>query len=75
MIYDFATKKRWKPLPDLTIRLTETKWAPDGHRIYFISGINATDQLWVYDGRLRSYPPIRQITSDIGDYTSFLFQQ
>ncbi len=71
MIYDFATKKTMEATAGFDYTVDGAKWAPDGHRIYFISGINATDQLWVYDGRLRSYPPIRQITSDIGDYTSF----
>ena len=71
MIYDFATKKTMEATAGFDYTVDGAKWAPDGHRIYFISGINATDQLWVYDGRLSSYPPIRQITSDIGDYTSF----
>ncbi len=71
MIYDFITKKTTEATAGFDYTVDAAKWAPDGFRIYFISGINATDQLWVYDGRLRSYPPIRQLTTDIGDYTGF----
>ena len=71
MIYDFVSQKTTEATAGFDYTVDAAKWAPDGFKIYFISGINATDQLWVYDGRLRSYPPLRQLTTDIGDYTGF----
>jgi dipeptidyl aminopeptidase/acylaminoacyl peptidase len=71
MIYDLNSKKAIDATAGFDYSVENAKWAADGFKIYFISGINATDQLWVYDGRLRSYPPIRQLTKDIGDHTAF----
>jgi len=46
-------------------------WSADGKMIYFICGINATEQLWSYDLNLKNKKPIRQITNDIGDHQAF----
>jgi dipeptidyl aminopeptidase/acylaminoacyl peptidase len=71
MIYDFATQKTMEATQGFDYSVESAKWNADGVKIYFISGINATDQLWVYDSRLKSFPPIKQITNVIGDITSF----
>lgn len=71
LIYHLDTKNIVEATAGFDYSVESAKWSPDGKRIYFISGINATDQLWVYDGRLRSYPPIMQLTHDIADYTDF----
>lgn len=71
MQYDFDTKVKTELTKGYDYSVEKAEWSTDGKLIYFISGINATDQLFAYDGRLRSYPPIRQITKDVGDHTAF----
>lgn len=73
LIYHLDSKKIIEATAGFDYSVESAKWAADGKRIYFISGINATEQLWVYDGRLRSYPPVMQLTHDVADYTDFSF--
>jgi dipeptidyl aminopeptidase/acylaminoacyl peptidase len=47
-------------------------WNHDGSRIYFLSGTEATVQLFELNMRARSAtPPVRQLTEGIHDFTSF----
>jgi len=47
-------------------------WNHDGSRIYFLSGTEATVQLFELNMLARSaYPPVRQLTEGIHDFTSF----
>lgn len=46
-------------------------WSKDGRLIYFSSGINATDQLWVFDSFLKGVQQIRQLTKDVADVTAY----
>lgn len=73
MIHDFATKKTTEATLGFDYSVDQAKWSADGNMIYFISDINATDQLWVYDSRLKSLPAVKQITKDIGDHTALTF--
>ncbi len=48
-------------------------WNHDGSRIYFLSGTEATVQLFELNMLARSaYPPVRQLTEGIHDFTSFV---
>lgn len=71
MIYDLKTKSIKEATAGFDLSVESAKWSADSKRIYFISGVDATEQLWVYDSRLRSYPPIMQLTHDVADYTDF----
>lgn len=47
-------------------------WSADGNRIYFLSGIEATVQVFYYDFRTRRADPnIFKLTDGIHDYTGF----
>ncbi|MFI5218180.1 MAG: alpha/beta fold hydrolase [Bacteroidia bacterium] len=70
-VYDFTSKEKKELTTGFDYSVEQADWNKDGNLIYFISGINATDQVWAYDFRLRSGLPIRQITSDVADYQSF----
>ena len=43
-------------------------WSNDSQRLYFISSTNGTQQVYVYDFRLKSALPIRQITKDVANH-------
>ncbi len=75
MIYDVQTKTKTEATKGYDNNAEGATWSADGNMIYFTSGINATDQLCVYDSRLKSFPPIRQITSNVGDHTGFSLAQ
>lgn len=75
MIYDVQTKAKTEATKGYDNNAEGATWSADGNMIYFTSGINATDQLCVYDSRLKSFPPIRQITSNVGDHTGFSLAQ
>ena len=48
-------------------------WNHDGSRIYFLSGTEATVQLFELNMLARSaYPPVRQLTEGIHDFTAFV---
>lgn len=52
--------------------MNQARWSRDGQRIYFVSGTQATVQLFSLDMRARSaWPPVRQITSGMHDITAF----
>ncbi len=52
--------------------MNSATWNHDGSRIYFLSGTEATVQLFELNMPARSdYPPVRQITEGIHDFTSF----
>lgn len=69
--YDFASKTKAELTKGYDYSVEKADWSLDSKMIYFISGINATDQLFIYDNRVRMNPPIRQLTHDIGDHQSF----
>lgn len=52
------------------------QWSADGNTIYFLSGIEATVQLYAYEFRpRRNQPNIRKITSGVHDFTGFGISQ
>lgn len=70
-IYDFKTKTKTELTKGFDYSVESAQWSPDGKMIYFISGINATDQLWSLEPNPIKKFPIKQITTDVGDYTAF----
>ncbi|HKR04101.1 MAG TPA: S9 family peptidase [Bacteroidia bacterium] len=69
---DFSTKIKTELTEEFDYSVESADWSNDGKTIYFLCGINATDQLWSLDATPGAKKPaIRQITHDVGDYTDF----
>lgn len=47
-----------------------THWSSDSKKIYFLSVINATEQIFVYDFNDTKGNPIKQLTNDVADFTA-----
>ena len=43
-------------------------WSTDNERLYFISSTLGTQQVYVYDFRLKTKLPIRQVTNDVANH-------
>jgi len=72
-LYNFSTKEKKEATTGFDYSVSDAEWNTDGKSIYFICGINATDQLWSLDLNPKNKLPIKQITKDIGDHQSFTF--
>ncbi|MDR3272020.1 MAG: S9 family peptidase [Flavobacteriaceae bacterium] len=66
-IYDFITKKTENLTADWDNTVETFIWSKDSKKIFFIAGINATEQFFELDVKTRK---IRQITLGQHDYTS-----
>lgn len=72
MLLDFETNERTERSQDFDQNVNGHKWSADGSAIYFLSGVEATVQLFAYDfNPRRNQPNIRRITDGIHDYTGF----
>jgi dipeptidyl aminopeptidase/acylaminoacyl peptidase len=71
-VLDLATNTKNEATEGFDYSVESADWGNEA-RIYFLSGINATDQLFEYDSRMRIKPPILQITKDTADHTDFTF--
>lgn len=43
-------------------------WGPGGQEIYFLSPLEGTQQVFVYDFRLKSLVPVKQLTHDVAEH-------
>ncbi len=73
MQLDLKTNQKVELTKGFDYNVESADWNADGKMVYFLSGINATDQLWSIDLNPNNKKPIRQITNDIGDHQSFTF--
>ncbi len=73
MQLDFKTNQKVELTKGFDYSVDNAEWSADGKMIYFVCGINATDQLWSLDLDTKNPKPIRQITNDIGDQQAFTF--
>lgn len=73
MQLDFKTNQKVELTKGFDYSVENAEWSADGKMIYFICGINATDQLWSLDLDPKNSKPIHQITNDIGDHQAFTF--
>ncbi len=73
MIQDLATGKNTDLTEGFDYSVSSAEWSNDGKLVYFLCGINATEQLWSLDPAKPVGSRIRQITGDIGDHTAFTF--
>ncbi len=70
-VYDFKTDKKEYLTADFDQNVANMQWDDSGKKIYFISGINATYQIYSIDLPSKS---IKKITSGKHDYTGFCRQ-
>lgn len=70
-VYDFAMKEKKELTKGFDYTVEQADWSKDGNMIYFISGINATDQIWTLDLRLKSATPWKQLTNAVADFQAF----
>ena len=57
--YDFATKTKTDLTKGFDYSVSNANYSEDGKMIYFLCGINATDQVWSLDLNPKSKMPIR----------------
>ncbi|HMT29612.1 MAG TPA: S9 family peptidase [Bacteroidia bacterium] len=68
--YDFKSNSKTELTKGFEYTVETATWSKDGRLIYFSSGINATDQVWVFDSFLKGVQQIRQLTKDVADVTA-----
>jgi dipeptidyl aminopeptidase/acylaminoacyl peptidase len=69
-LYDFASKAKKELTTDYDNDVESFKWNESGKMIYFISGTNATEQVFSFDLNSKNTKPIRQITNAEVDHTA-----
>ncbi len=72
LIYDLATQTKKDITSDFSFNVEAIQWSASGNRVYFLSDIAATDQIFYYDVADKSkVNSIVQLTKDTADYTGF----
>ncbi len=69
-IYDIEKQAKKELTEKFDNNVEGTMWASDSKKIYFLSGTMATNQVFVYDLSGTNENPIKQLTTDIADFTS-----
>jgi Tol biopolymer transport system component len=69
-LMDLASNQKRELTQGFDNDVEETKWSVSGQRIYMVSGINATVQVFVCEPFSKTPKPIRQLTSDEADHSS-----
>ncbi|MCX6291891.1 MAG: S9 family peptidase [Bacteroidetes bacterium] len=69
-LYDFGTKTKRELTTGYDNDVICFKWNVTGKTIYFISGTNATEQVFSYDLNPKNPNPIKQITNAETDHTA-----
>ncbi len=67
-VYDFDTKTKKELTDAFKYSIEKADWSPDGKMLYFLAGINATDQVFSLKMDTKT---ISQITHDVADHTDF----
>lgn len=70
-VYNFDTKEKKELTTGFDYSVEKAEWNPDNSKIYFLCGINATDQVFSLDLNSKEKNPIKQLTHDVGDHTDF----
>lgn len=66
--YNFATKQKTELVKNFDYPVEKAAWTSDSRQIWFISNVNATRQVYMYDTFLKSMNPYKAITKDQADY-------
>lgn len=70
MIFDFNTEKTTDLSEEFDQNVGQLSWADDDTKLYFISGIKATEQIFSYDFTTQNFT---QITKGVHNYTSYSY--
>ncbi len=71
-VYNYDTKERNELITGFDYSVDKAEFGNKGSMVYFIAGINATQQVFSYDLNPKNKKPLRQITSmnaDIHDFS------
>lgn len=69
-VMDLASLTKRHLNPGFEYNVESITWSSNSKKIYFVSGINATEQIFSFDFNEKKSNPIRQLTSDLADYTA-----
>jgi len=69
-LMDLVTNQKRELTQGFDNDVEETKWSVSGQRIYMVSGIQATVQVFVCEPFAKTPKPITQLTSDEADHSS-----
>jgi dipeptidyl aminopeptidase/acylaminoacyl peptidase len=69
-VYDFNTKEKTYLTADLDQNAAHFSWTEDSKKIFFISGIKATYQVFEFNAETKTF---RQITQGVHDYTGLSY--
>src|SRR5204863_6930250 len=67
-VYDFTANTKKEVTAGFGYSVEKASWSPDGKKIYFLSGVNATEQLFSYNVGAKTPD---QITNEVADFTDF----
>jgi dipeptidyl aminopeptidase/acylaminoacyl peptidase len=70
-IYNIATRDKKELLTGFDYSVEKAEFDSKSSMVYFIAGINATEQVFSFDMNPKSKKPLRQITSMNADITDF----
>ncbi len=70
-LYDFDSKTKKELTEGFKYSVEKAEWSPDGKVIYFLAGINATEQVYSLTMEANGKNTIKQITNDNADHTDF----
>jgi dipeptidyl aminopeptidase/acylaminoacyl peptidase len=68
-LYDREMKTKTELSTNFEDNVDATVWSSDSRKIYFLSSIQATSQVFVYDLGVTKGNPIKKLTNDIADFT------
>lgn len=73
LVYDLAAKTHVEATKNFDNSVGKAEWDMDSQRIFFIAGIQATEQIMMFDPKLRSMSQIVPLTDVVADITDFDF--
>lgn len=73
LVYDIAAKSHVDATKHFDNSVGKAEWDMDSQRIFFIAGIQATEQIMMFDPKLRSMSQIVPLTDVVADITDFDF--
>lgn len=69
-VYDFNTKEKTYLTADLDQNAAHFSWTDDSKKIFFISGVKATYQVFEFNADTKTF---RQVTKGVHDYTNLAY--
>ncbi|AFD06442.1 S9 family peptidase [Solitalea canadensis] len=73
LVYDIAAKTHNDVTKHFDNSVGKAEWDMDSQRIFFLAGIQATEQIMMFDPKLRSMSQVVPLTDVVADITDFDF--